>query len=685
VLIGMGLAVGVTSVWATYWPTYRAEALLEVKAPGEEAAVGGRLPASASMQRRVETQERFVQAHKIFDLTGQDPNVQNSTLYQRLRKRKEGFVEVLKEHIHVAGTQDADALIVRLEGVVRNQQEQEDLALIVNAFCQAATKVARDRAAEAIGHSLVDLGNQKKQYVKQRKEYKDKIEKITTNEFLEQQAKLPILRTKTSMLEERRTELIMLGTQARTEYESLRALQQSGQLAASGQVQQFLQGDPVLRNLRSRADETEAALNTLTRKFGPEHPTVLNLRARLESLRDRTQQREADLQTMAMEQLLRSAQIRQEVIQDQLRGVDEELTTLSSSLQDLQGKLDKLTTAQAEVRKLDGRIADLTTRIDELERREKRETPLQMANSAVPPKQPSWPRWDLNIPLGVLIGLLVGLGLAFLLELVDTSIKGPADLLRRFDVPVLGAVPHSDDLEEEIPDVRLAFSSHPNSLIGEAFRQIRTCLLYSGPAEQRRSLLVTSPLPEDGRSTVTMNLAGAVAKHGRKVLVVDANFRQPMVRDLFAACPEGGLSSALVGQANWRDMVHEAGQNLYVMAAGPLPPNPAELLGSEQMQKMLWEMREEYDQVLIDGAPCLVVSDPCVLGTMVDGVVLVVRAQANTAGVVQRMRDMLDGVGAHVLGVVLNGMRATAGGYLRKNYDTFYEYHEQRELPAAKT
>jgi Mrp family chromosome partitioning ATPase len=96
-------------------------------------------------------------------------------------------------------------------------------------------------------------------------------------------------------------------------------------------------------------------------------------------------------------------------------------------------------------------------------------------------------------------------------------------------------------------------------------------------------------------------------------------------------------------------------------------------------------MREEYDQVLIDGAPSLVVSDSCVLGTMVDGVVLVVRAQANTAGVVQRMRDMLDRVGAHVLGVVLNGMRTTAGGYLRKNYDTFYEYHEQRELPAGKT
>jgi capsular exopolysaccharide synthesis family protein len=268
-----------------------------------------------------------------------------------------------------------------------------------------------------------------------------------------------------------------------------------------------------------------------------------------------------------------------------------------------------------------------------------------------------------------------------MLELIDTSVRGPSDIARRVDLPLLGMGPHQDDLEEDIKDLRLAFSTHPNSLISEAFRQVRTCLLYSGPASQRRTLLVTSPQPEDGRTTVALNLAASVARGGRKVLVVDANFRQPAIGKLFSSCPDGGLSSALVGQAAWRDMVREIEPNFSVMASGPLPPNPGELLGSEQMSSIIAEMVAEYDQVIFDAAPCLLVTDAPALSTLVDGVVLVVRAGANTYGIVQRSREMLTRIGAHVVGVVLNGVRAMAGGYLRKNYEAFYDYHEQAKLP----
>ena len=246
-------------------------------------------------------------------------------------------------------------------------------------------------------------------------------------------------------------------------------------------------------------------------------------------------------------------------------------------------------------------------------------------------REPSFPRWEIMVAIGVALGLLVGLGLAFTLEMVDTSIKGPADITRRVDLPLLGMVPHQDDLEENIKDLRMAFSTHPNSLVSEAFRQIRTCLQFSGPASQRRTLLVTSPQPEDGRTTVSLNLAASAARNGRKVLVVDANFRQPMIRALFPAAPEGGLSTALVGQANWRDMILDIEPNFSIMASGPLPPNPGELLGSEQMSGMVSEMVAEYDQIIFDSAPCLLLTDAAALSTLVDGVLLVVRAGANTA------------------------------------------------------
>ena len=292
------------------------------------------------------------------------------------------------------------------------------------------------------------------------------------------------------------------------------------------------------------------------------------------------------------------------------------------------------------------------------------------------------PKWSVMMPLGVLAGVIIALGLAFVIELMDTSIKSPADISRRVDLPLLGMVPHLDDLEEEIEEPALAFKTDPDSLIGEAFRQIRSCLFFSGPADQRRSLLITSPLPEDGRTTLALNLAGVMAQGGLRVLVVDANFRQPSIHTLFPESRQGGLSGALVGQSGWEELVQEVEPNLHVIAAGTMPPNPAELLGSEQMGTMIGEMVEKYDQVLIDSPPCMVVTDASVLSSLVDGVVLVVRAGANTYGIVQRARDMFVHVGAHMTGIVLNGMRVMAGGYLRKNYDTFYEYRTQEQLPS---
>jgi capsular exopolysaccharide synthesis family protein len=176
-----------------------------------------------------------------------------------------------------------------------------------------------------------------------------------------------------------------------------------------------------------------------------------------------------------------------------------------------------------------------------------------------------------------------------------------------------------------------------------------------------------------------------MARGGRKVLVVDANFRQPAIHKLFPDCKDSGLSNVLVGQGSWRDLVSEVEPNLAVLSSGPLPPNPAELLSSEAMRQFIAEAASQYDQVVFDGAPALVVSDSIVLATLVDGVVLVVRAGANTYGIVARTRDLLHRVGAHLLGVALNGVRATAGGYLRKSYETFYDYHEQALMSGRST
>jgi capsular exopolysaccharide synthesis family protein len=298
------------------------------------------------------------------------------------------------------------------------------------------------------------------------------------------------------------------------------------------------------------------------------------------------------------------------------------------------------------------------------------------------PVEPSFPKLAIMIPLGVLLGLVSGIGLAVLLEFVDTSIRRPSDVAQKLDIPLLGIIPHADDVEDDFEDVRTALLTHRDSLMGETFRQIRTNLQFSGPTQQHKTLLITSASPEDGRTTVAVNLAVAVANAGSKVLLIDANFRQPAIAELFPQAPEGGLSSALVEQAHWQESVAEVEPNLHVMGAGPLPPNPAELLGSQRMAALLQEVGSQYDQVIIDGAPCLVVTDSVILSRSVDAVLLVLRAGVNTHGVASKVRGMLRTVDAHVVGAVLNSVRAMAGGYLRKNYDAYYDYQEAPKLPA---
>ncbi|MCK5114248.1 MAG: CpsD/CapB family tyrosine-protein kinase [Phycisphaerae bacterium] len=266
---------------------------------------------------------------------------------------------------------------------------------------------------------------------------------------------------------------------------------------------------------------------------------------------------------------------------------------------------------------------------------------------------------------------------------MDSSIRAPSDISRRIDLPLLGMVPHIDDVDEEIGDLRTAFLHHPDTIICEAFRQIRTTLMFHGPDAPKRSILIASAMPEDGRTTVALNLASHISSGGGKILVLDANFRQPAIHGLFPECPPGGLSSVLLGEGNWKDYIHPVSPRMYVMPSGPAPQHPTELLGSRKMSELLEELYEEFDQVIIDSAPCLVISDTVSLSTLVDGVVLVVLAGENTHGVVQRTRDMLSRLGVHIYGAVLNGVRVTAGGYLRKNYDTFYEYRDSKQARAT--
>jgi capsular exopolysaccharide synthesis family protein len=318
---------------------------------------------------------------------------------------------------------------------------------------------------------------------------------------------------------------------------------------------------------------------------------------------------------------------------------------------------------------------------------------MSQAAAAVMPLEISSPKLVLNIAVGTFLGLLLSLGVALALELVNTRIRTPGDLTRHLHLSILGTVPDIDDEEIVIERIETAVIDAPHSMVAEAFRQIRTNLFFAAPAERQRTLLLTSPSSEDGKTSVAINLAASLASTGRRVLLVDANLRRPALHALFNGSNDRGLSHVLIGQARWQEVVSKTSlANLDYLAAGPTPPNPAELLGGSYMRTFLAETAAEYDQVLFDGPPVLLVSDATVISAMVDGVVLVFRAKANSRGVAARSRDLLVRVNAHILGAVLNAAQAQRGGYFREQLRNFYEYQQEsleaerarRALPKGK-
>jgi tyrosine-protein kinase Etk/Wzc len=273
-------------------------------------------------------------------------------------------------------------------------------------------------------------------------------------------------------------------------------------------------------------------------------------------------------------------------------------------------------------------------------------------------------------------GLCLALGIAFMRELMDSSVRNPRDIARVGQLNLLGMIPHVDeDPQAAAAELPLAISQVPHSIIAENFRQVRTRLQHAASLDTTRSLLITSPGPSDGKTTVACNIAAGLALNGRKILLVDANFRRPELHKVFGIANETGFGNVLTQQSSYESVAQKTSvPNLTVLTTGPRPANATELLESQLLNDFIDRALEEYDHVIFDTGPILLVSETVALAPRVDGVISVVRAKTNSRGVLQRMRDALRQLKAEHLGVVLNGVRQHTGGYYAKNIKNYYAY-----------
>lgn len=276
---------------------------------------------------------------------------------------------------------------------------------------------------------------------------------------------------------------------------------------------------------------------------------------------------------------------------------------------------------------------------------------LSVITPAAAPSTPSAPNTRLNLMAGLLSGLAAGLAVSVLRTALDNRIRGEADLRHITDTPILGGIAFDQDASRR----PLLTQSGHQSPRAESFRQLRTNLQFANVSGSAKSVLVTSSLPGEGKSTTATNLAIALAQAGQTVCLIDADLRRPMVNEYLGLDRSAGLTTALVGQAHVNDLLQSWGEdNLYVLTSGVIPPNPSELLGSTEMQNLVDSLESTFDTVIIDAPPLLPVTDAAVLSQHVSGVVLVVGSQKLKVQDLAKSLSALEMVSADLLGIVLN-------------------------------
>ncbi|MHC4397083.1 MAG: polysaccharide biosynthesis tyrosine autokinase [Planctomycetota bacterium] len=316
------------------------------------------------------------------------------------------------------------------------------------------------------------------------------------------------------------------------------------------------------------------------------------------------------------------------------------------------------------------------------------ETPkVLFAGYAPVPLQISSPLWYVYFPGGIVLGFISGIGLAFLVELLNDLVRTPRDVSKYLHIPLLGVIPDADE-DEQMEDIDLChvIQQAPYSIISESYRRFRTNLKLSESAAAAKTLLISSGIAGEGRTSVAVNLAFAFVAEGRKVLLIDANFWRPVLHTVFTN-PEDddkteeqsafGLADLLTGRCTFAEVVKPAKiEGLSLIVAGQLPSNPTELLGGPQMESLIKQQHGNYDYIIVDGPPVLLVSATKMLARFVDGTVMVFNAAATRRGAALRSINEFKQVNATVVGCVLFAVKAMKGGYFQEQFRSLQEYRQ---------
>ena len=478
--------------------------------------------------------------------------------------------------------------------------------------------------------------------------------------------------------------------------------------SATADALQDVAGNEVFKRLKEEYARLDREYRRKSEIFKPEYPEMIALRAELDNakravekeVRNTANSAYADYQVaLKKEQSLESMFNGMKTEAGQLNSDAIQYNSLKVEIDNKKQLMESLLTRQSETG-ISARLKGLRT------------SNIRIVDRAEVPLTPASPRVKLNILLSLLLGLLGGIGLAFLYEHLDDSVKDSDQINKLLSLPTLGLIPslssatqngyhygyysrrHSrsqkvagkgDGKVAEIASIELIVAKAPQSNISEAYRSIRTALLMSSVDQPRRAFLVTSALPSEGKTTTVVNIAVSLTQADKKVLVIDLDLRKPRLHRIFQFKNVNGLPTYLTANDGVSDRTLNLVNlikttpipGLSVINSGPIPPNPAELLHSNKLTELLNILRHQFDYLLIDAPPLLAVTDALIVAPRTDGLILVVWGGKTTRDALKRVREKMDLLKASSVGVVINNINIREHDYYYKHHYYYYYQHDK--------
>lgn len=683
----LGLVIGGVAwyLFRRFLPTYTAQTAIEVLPPGTADPMEIR---TTLANKDLAYQLRFTKAAFI---------KQQSTLENLLRRDKirdtewfKGFnndipktVEDLEDNLRASPQREGNWIMLSMKC-----HDKKESALIVNEMLDLFLKGQQDIATRDVVGQLAKRTDQQRRLRGELQQSNDTLETIRKGtEFtnLGGQRFRDYLDYKLSGLENMKNELQNNVAQLESFVTTLR-------VRAEGEfdviVREQIERDPIASGMRRTIASIELGLAQQLNRFGENH-------RRVRQMRDARKQAKFDLAFRQNEiaDIRRRANLRN--AEDQMTSLTEQLAALQKQLieakmehkdiDNLRANYEKYVIIRDEKQKL---LEEMDAHIEKLYAlmEDPGISKVKMVGLAPEPLRMSFPEIKIFLPGGFMLGLMVGIGLAFAIELLNDLLRAPSDVMKHLRVPLLGMICHADE-DDDVEGVDLfhVVRQAPYSIMSECYRQFRTNLRLSGSGESHKTLLVTSGRAGDGKTSVAVNLSATLVAEDKKILFIDTNFRRPSTATLFprteadgsvAEHVDFGLSNYLMGQCEYDDVVRTSGiEGFDIIDSGPLPSNPAEILGSANMTKLLEKSRELYDSVVIDGPP-LLISDAKILAAQADGTIVVFNAGATRRGAAQRTLRELRDINANLIGGVLVGVRSMKGGYFQEVYRSYQAYQQ---------